>query len=58
MAAADAARLPRTEAVTDWLVQPGFTQVVTERHLRNKPLVLAHEERATTPRRSDHPAVA
>jgi ubiquinone/menaquinone biosynthesis C-methylase UbiE len=46
MAAADAARLPRIEAVTDWLVQAGFTKVVTERHLRNKPLVLADEERA------------
>jgi ubiquinone/menaquinone biosynthesis C-methylase UbiE len=46
MAAADAARLPRIEAVTDWLGQAGFAQVVTERHLRNQPLVLADEERA------------
>jgi ubiquinone/menaquinone biosynthesis C-methylase UbiE len=46
MAAADAARLPRIEAVTGWLVRAGFAQVLAERHLRNKTLVLADEERA------------
>ena len=46
MAAADAARLPRVEAIADWLERAGFGHVVTERHLRNTPLVLADEERA------------
>jgi hypothetical protein len=45
MAAADAARLRPVEAITDWLVQAGFTRVSNERHLRNKRLVLAEVER-------------
>jgi len=45
MAAADAARLPPVEAITDWLVQAGFTLVSNERHLRNKRLALAEVER-------------
>jgi SAM-dependent methyltransferase len=44
MAAADAARLPQVEAIRGWLRQAGFTNVVTERILRNKKLVLADEE--------------
>jgi len=46
MAAADAARLPRVEAISGWLGHAGFTDVVIERHLRNKALILADEERA------------
>jgi ubiquinone/menaquinone biosynthesis C-methylase UbiE len=46
MAKADAARLPQLEAITGWLGQAGFVQVVTERHLRNARLVLAEEERS------------
>jgi SAM-dependent methyltransferase len=45
MAAADAARLPPVEAITDWLGQAGFTWVLTERHLRNSRLALADVER-------------
>jgi SAM-dependent methyltransferase len=44
MAAADAARLPAVEAITDWLAQAGFTRVRNERHLRNSRLVLAAVE--------------
>ena len=45
MAAADAARLPRIEVVADWLEQAGLGQITVARHLRNKRLVLADQER-------------
>jgi SAM-dependent methyltransferase len=45
MAAADAARLPRLETITDWLQEAGFVNIAAERHLRNKKLVLAEQER-------------
>jgi SAM-dependent methyltransferase len=38
MAAADEARLPRIEAIVDWLEQAGFADIGVERHLRNKRL--------------------
>lgn len=46
MAAADAARLPQIEAVVGWLEAAGFVDVQVERHLRNKQLDLAEEERS------------
>ena len=46
MAAADAARMPPIETLVEWLERAGFTDVKPERHLRNKALTLADEERA------------
>jgi ubiquinone/menaquinone biosynthesis C-methylase UbiE len=45
MAAADAARLPLIETVVDWLEASGFEAADVRRHLRNKRLVLAEQER-------------
>jgi SAM-dependent methyltransferase len=45
MAAADAARLPRIDDIVGWLRQAGFAEIRAERHLRNKRLVLADQER-------------
>lgn len=45
MAAADAARLPRVDAIADWLRDVGLVDVLVERHLRNKRLVLEDQER-------------
>ena len=45
MATADAARLPRIDDVVAWLEQAGFRDVDVQRHLRNKKLDLAEQER-------------
>ena len=45
MAAADAARLPRIDDVVAWLEQAGFRDIDVRRHLRNKKLDPAEQER-------------
>jgi len=45
MAAADEARLPRIETIVDWLDEAGFGDIGVERHLRNKRLDCAEQER-------------
>jgi ubiquinone/menaquinone biosynthesis C-methylase UbiE len=45
MAATDAARLPRVDAIIGWLRDVRFVLVHVERKLRNERLVLADEER-------------
>jgi ubiquinone/menaquinone biosynthesis C-methylase UbiE len=45
MAAADAARLPRIDEIIDWLDRAGFQNVRVDRHLRNKQLDFADQER-------------
>jgi SAM-dependent methyltransferase len=46
MAAADAARLPALETITEWLRRAGFADITISRHLRNKVLDLDDEETA------------
>lgn len=45
MAAADAARLPHVDTITDWLQDAGFVDVAAEQYLRNKRLVVEDQER-------------